>query len=195
MSQLQLYNLEIPAQAAYRWQMYSRYGWHQAMLAFFADSEPKTLLWHRQSDTVFGSRCTVLTDGRIISTGNLPLRVKSKVYPLEYLQHDVYRFAVELSPRREEMHTHRKRSVDVELLPQWFRERAAGWGFETLQLSLDNQRVETFVRRNEHILMQEAAFSGLLRVTDRESFIRSATCGIGGRRRFGFGLLRLARLS
>lgn len=192
---LQLCSIAIPPEAGMRWRMYSRYGWHQALLRLFGDSEPKTLLWHVEKSSEFGAYCTILTDGHLVTTDEMPLRIRTKPYPTEFLQARRYAFEIELSPRRTDRASGKKRAVQPEDLVPWFCNHSAQWGFRTDSLQLEDWYVPSFYRRGERLVMPSASFAGVLTVTDRERFINSAMHGIGSRLRFGFGLLRLIPIS
>ena len=192
---LQICSIVIPPEAGLRWRMYNRYGWHQAILRFFGDSEPKTLLWHVEESSHSGAYCTILTDGHLVTTDEMPLRIRTKPYPTEFLEARQFAFEVELSPTRLESATRKKRAVQPEELVPWFCTRSAQWGFRTNTVQLEDWYIPSFYRRGERIVMPVARFAGTLTVTDRERFIDSALHGIGSRRRFGFGLLRLFSIS
>ena len=191
-----LYSIGIPPEAGLRWQMHTRYGWHQIVYEMFAGSNPSTLLWCAQKTSEYGGKCTVLTDGDITQTRNLTISVQKKIYPMEFLQAERYRFCVECSPRaREPGARTRSLSVPADRLEEWFVRRSLKWGFHVDQLTVEAVSTSRFTRRGQQLILPEVEFVGVLTVTDRDAFIRSATLGVGGRYGFGFGLLQLARLS
>lgn len=190
---LKMYSIGIPPEAASLWRMYTRYGWHQALLRFFGDSNPSTLLWRARRHTNYGGSCIVLTDGEICNTASLRLQVQSKPFPMDFLQGKLYRFNVECSPRYCEFSTGRKLPVERDECEEWFERRTTDWGFRVEQLNLLNWDMNHFYRRGNCIHLPEAEFSGTLHVVDRQKFIQAATRGIGGKYTFGFGLLQLSR--
>ena len=192
MSALQLYQITMPPEATLRWRMYNRYGWHQAMLRFFGDSHPETLLWRVEHSSRRGCSCTVLTDGRIVHTDSMRLEVKVKPYPMAFLNRHRYRFAVDCTPSYQPNGSKSKAPVPPEKLVEWFTTRAPGWGFSVESLLLNSFDMHRLYRKGGSFVLPDVEYRGVLAVTDREKFIGSALHGIGSKLSFGFGFLQLA---
>lgn len=173
------------------------YRWHQWMLARFAPSEPQTLLWHVENWSAGLVRVLVLTDGEVAPGVRLPPETAFKPYRLDAIATGRrFHFAVTCAPRRQtSFPVRRKVRISDDDLPDWFAAHAPHWGLRPLALALVGSGSVGFTGKN-HRWMEifEASFEGTLEVTDAEAFIRALTSGIGGRARFGYGLLRLARL-
>lgn len=127
-------------------------------------------------------------------------RVESKVIPPDFLDAERYRFKTIVNPCRRDSASRKLVPVKGrEQISRWFCERAGrSWGFEPLQEQLQVDRVEVlrFTGKNKYrITMARATLQGVLRVTDRETFTRSFSRGIGRGRAFGCGLLQIVPLT
>lgn len=125
--------------------------------------------------------------------------VRSKVIPIDFLNHARYRFKVIVNPTRRD-------SASGKLIPVkgrdavagWFAERGpASWGFcvvpEHLQVDrLDVLRFNDKAQRT--VTLAQAHVQGQLKVTDPEQFRHSFANGIGRGRSFGCGLLQIVPL-
>lgn len=125
--------------------------------------------------------------------------VRSKVIPIDFLDHARYRFKVIVNPTRRD-------SANGKLLPvkgreavaSWFAERGpASWGFQVSpdHLQVDRLEVLQFKDKSQrNVTLAQAHVQGQLTVTDREQFRRSFASGIGRGRSFGCGLLQVVPL-
>jgi CRISPR system Cascade subunit CasE len=132
-------------------------------------------------------------------------RIESKNISPAFLERDAYCFEVRLNPTKRDKQTGRiipaqgliKEEKDNETkrekLAQWFCAKSETWGFraDPERLELRTTGVQVFDKQEMEVTQNAATFAGVLRVTDRELFIRSFEQGIGRGKSFGFGLLEL----
>jgi len=110
-----------------------------------------------------------------------------------FLQHDYYRFKVRTNPVRRTGN----KAVPVrgeEAVVNWFQSNAEQkWGFKvrgTLDIR-DQNALHFRGKNNAPITLNQAWISGVLEVTERDTFLASFKKGIGRARAFGFGLLQI----
>ena len=125
--------------------------------------------------------------------------VRSKVIPIDFLNHARYRFKVIVNPTRRD-------SASRKLLPvkgrdavaAWFAERGpASWGFRVAPEHLQVDRIDVLRFKDKaqrDVTLVQAHVQGTLEVTDRERFRHSFAAGIGRGRSFGCGLLQVVPL-
>lgn len=125
--------------------------------------------------------------------------VRSKVVPIDFLDHARYHFKVIVNPTRRD-------SASRKLLPvkgrdavaAWFAERSpASWGFRVApeHLQVDRLDVLTFKDKAQRtVTLAQAHVQGQLEVIDHEQFRHSFAGGIGRGRTFGCGLLQIVPL-
>lgn len=122
--------------------------------------------------------------------------VRSKLISEDFLDHHQYRFKVVVNPTRRDSTSRKLVAVrGREAVAQWFAERATGsWGFEVVSQHLQVDKIEVLQFKDKHqqpITIAQAHVQGLLRVTDKDQFVRSFTQGIGRARAYGCGLLQI----
>lgn len=122
--------------------------------------------------------------------------VYSKPIPAGFLDYEQYRFKVIINPTRRDNVSRKLIAVrGREEVAQWFVERAKNsWGFEVAprQLQIDKIEVLQFKdKQKRDITIGQAHVQGLLRITDKEQFLRSFAQGIGRARAYGCGLLQI----
>lgn len=77
---------------------------------------------------------------------------------------------------------------------EWLRRKGKNGGFDVTVADEISGRVDVCGRRSgTEIINSAVLFSGVLRITDSETFWQSYTCGIGPGKAYGLGLLTLAR--
>lgn len=81
----------------------------------------------------------------------------------------------------------------------WLKKKGAQGGFTILDVSAVNEGISRDkMKRSENIghttSMLSVRFDGILRITDKETFIETLHSGIGSAKGFGFGLLSVAPL-
>lgn len=165
-----------------------------------ATSETSGILYADQGGDIRGRNILLLAnrqpnpciDGRWGS-------VESRSIPTHFLDKDLYRFQVTINPTR-------RNNVSRKLVPvkgreeiaAWFTDRAtASWGFQinSRHLQVDHVQVQHFKDKHQHpVTLAQAQVQGVLKVADRERFIRSFQQGIGRGRAFGCGLLQIVPL-
>jgi CRISPR system Cascade subunit CasE len=125
--------------------------------------------------------------------------VRSKVIPIDFLDHARYRFKVTVNPTRRNNASGKLMPVKGrEAIAEWFATRGpASWGFEVASehLRIDSINVLQFKDKAQHpVTLAQAHVQGQLRVTDPEQFRKSFAHGIGRGRSFGCGLLQIVPL-
>lgn len=125
--------------------------------------------------------------------------VRSKVIPLDFLDHMRYRFKVIVNPTRRNSSSHKLLPVKGrEAVATWFAERGpASWGFrvDPRLMQVDRMDVLCFKDKAQRdVTLAQAHVQGQLEVIDRERFRHSFASGIGRGRSFGCGLLQVVPL-
>lgn len=136
---------------------------------------------------------------------NMPLKsdvgeIESKEIPTEFLEQNYYGFEVQVNPVHKECRTGRIipiRGSDKDALIKWFTEKTPEYGFEIQEgsLSVGDTDIVSFSKEGKKVVLGKAIFTGKLKVTDRELFIKSFKNGLGKGKAFGFGLLQLVPLT
>ncbi|MCR5563822.1 MAG: type I-E CRISPR-associated protein Cas6/Cse3/CasE [Desulfovibrio sp.] len=111
-----------------------------------------------------------------------------------YLQADSYSFEVIINPVRRDNAS--RKLVPIrgrDAVAQWFSSKAPHWGFEADETSLQVKTldVQSFSKKVYEVTIAMATITGILRVKDRQSFVRSFCQGLGRAKAFGCGLLQI----
>ena len=125
--------------------------------------------------------------------------VRSKVIPIDFLNHARYRFKVIVNPTRRDSASGKLLPVKGrEAVAAWFSERGpASWGFSVSPEHLQVDRIEVLRftdKAQRPVTLARAHVQGQLTVTDQEQFRHSFASGIGRGRSFGCGLLQIVPL-
>ena len=125
-------------------------------------------------------------------------KIVSKKVTDSFLQFDHYGFEVVLNPTKRDNKT--RKLVPVrgrENLVDWFVQKAPDLGFEVMPNSLQVNQigVKIYQKNGTTRTHNTATFVGKLKVTDRETFLKSFKHGIGRAKGFGFGLLQLVPIN
>ncbi len=125
--------------------------------------------------------------------------VRSKVIPIDFLDHARYRFKVIVNPTRRNNASGKLVPVKGrEAIAEWFAMRSpASWGFEVAPEHLQIEAVNVLQfkdKAHRPVTLAQAHVQGQLRVTDPEQFQKSFAHGIGRGRSFGCGLLQIVPL-
>ena len=125
--------------------------------------------------------------------------MRSKIIPIDFLDHARYRFKVIVNPTR-------RGSASGKLVPvkgrdavaAWFAERGpTSWGFSVSPEHLQVDRIEVLRFKDKAarpVTLAQAHVQGQLEVADPEQFRHSFASGIGRGRSFGCGLLQVVPL-
>jgi CRISPR system Cascade subunit CasE len=189
----------IPYATALKAKLTDGYAWHNAIWKAFPgrpdDTRDFLFRVDRQSH---GFRVLLLSEHKPAPPEGFAWQTK-EVSP-GFLAHAAYRFQLKANPTTRHPGHEAKRPrfaiYDEAKLRVWLARKAesAGFAVETDTLEVGAPIDEAFVkdgRRGKHVAVD---FSGLLRVTDRDRFIRSFNTGIGSAKGFGYGLLMLQSL-
>ncbi len=176
------------------------YSVHRVIYSFFSDqrdadqkqtSESSGFLYADMGGNALG-RCFLLLSNRLPKPDG---RIESKVMKEEFLQANRYRFKVVVNPTRRDAQTRKLVAIKGKNnIADWFSRRAIdSWGFCTQgSLSIDKVEVKQFIGKGGHkIVITQAHISGFLNVTDRPSFTKAVSQGIGRAHAFGCGLLQV----
>ncbi|MFB8830505.1 type I-E CRISPR-associated protein Cas6/Cse3/CasE [Azotobacter sp. CWF10] len=125
--------------------------------------------------------------------------VRSKPIPDDFLDHEHYRFKVQVNPTRRDSASGKLLPVKGrEAIGQWFCERSeSSWGFRVDAERLQVERIEVLRfadKRRNPVTIAQAHVQGQLVVTDRNRFRLAFSQGIGRARAFGCGLLQIVPL-
>jgi CRISPR system Cascade subunit CasE len=124
--------------------------------------------------------------------------IESKTIPDSFLQQACYGFTVRLNATKREKESGKIRAITgKENLVEWFCTKCETWGFSTVREKLEivDAGLQNFEKSNNDVTQNSAVFKGVLKVTDRDLFIKSFEEGIGRGKAFGFGLLEIIPLA
>ena len=106
---------------------------------------------------------------------------------------DTFRFSVQVSPQKRNGSTARSLTTDADVR-QWFSDREQGWGFSTD----GNFQLPVLGRENyqkphgKRLSFAAAEVTGVLTVTDPDTFRDAVQGGLGRTKHAGFGMMLLA---
>lgn len=126
--------------------------------------------------------------------------VNSRPLPPGFLDQRLYRFRIVINPTRRDNAS--KKLVPVkgrEAIADWFMARAeSSWGFVVDPQALQVERVDVLrfkEKAQREVTLAQAHLTGVLRVTDTDTFHQSVARGIGRGRAFGCGLLQIVPMT
>lgn len=162
-----------------------------------AGHEPSGILHADQGGDFHGRRILLLADRPPVKDGYG--EVRSKIIPINFLDHARYRFQIIVNPTRRDSASRKLLPVKGrEAVAAWFAERGpASWGFRVAPEQLQVERIEVLRFKDKaqrSVTLAQAHVQGTLEVTDREQFRHSFAAGIGRGRSFGCGLLQIVPL-
>lgn len=181
------------------------YAWHKRIWeAFPGQPEAKRNFLTRLDDVGEGFRLLILSEEPPTRPDWCPVDGwESKTVPDHFFQHASYQFSLLANPTRKQVvinedGTRKKNGQRIALrkredLIDWIERKAALHGF-TVEFS----SLKTIPRPRQQFLKEKKSgthtateFTGILNVTDPDTFFTAATKGIGTARAFGFGMLCL----
>ncbi len=121
--------------------------------------------------------------------------VKTKAISSKFLEYDDYEFKVRVNPTKRNDLTRKIEAIKGrENIISWANKRSQeSWGFainiNSLQVQINP--VQSFIKNDNTVTHGSAVLTGVLKVTNRENFLKSFIHGIGRAKAFGFGLLQI----
>lgn len=167
------------------------YGIHKLVYSHFPGKNRQFLYLDKGGR--FNERCILMLSQNMPESTGMG-RLQNKEVPSEYLKQEVYAFEVRLNPVTRLSGSKICTAVKGRnKLVQWFLNHQQNWGFMTEIDKLDvfDIGVQQFLKQDQMITHNKATFRGILKITDREKFIKSFEKGIGRGKAFGFGLLQI----
>lgn len=124
---------------------------------------------------------------------------RSMEMPEEFFNCKSYNFEVQLNPILMNSKSRKRIPIecsDDEALRDWLVKKSSELGFSVQKdnICVKDTGVVSFTRKEQKITLERAIFTGILTVTNRNAFLKSAKNGIGHGKAFGFGLLQLKPL-
>lgn len=178
------------------------YGVHRVVYSLFENLRQGSLEKSESAGFLYADTGYVDQRRRILLLSNRPPiqrvsdrygLVESKAIDPSFLTHERYRFKVVANPviNRSTGRDPIRKSQDIQ---RWFIEKASRWGFsvndETLEATVPN--IEYIQTSSGHrLVISRSTITGVLSVSDRETFASSFASGIGRGRAFGCGLLQI----
>lgn len=165
-----------------------------------AGHEPSGILHADQGGDFQGRRILLLADRQPAEHAEGGFgEVRSKVIPIDFLDHARYRFKVIVNPTRRDLASRKLLPVKGrEAVAAWLVERGlASWGFRIDPQHLQVDRIDVLRFKDKaqrDVTLAQAHVQGQLEVIDRERFHHSFASGIGRGRSFGCGLLQVVPL-
>lgn len=180
--------------------VFDAYTIHKVVYSLFpkdGDKERRFLYAYKGGD--FNEQCILMLSEKKPLQSDIG-NIDSKEIPREFLEQDYYGFEVQVNPVKRDSKTGKIipiRGSDKDALRQWFSEKSLSFGFEIQKesLSVGDTDVLSFSKEGKNVVLGKAVFTGKLKVTDRELFIKSFKNGIGKGKAFGFGLLQIVPLT
>lgn len=117
--------------------------------------------------------------------------VRTKAIPETFLQHNCYAFEVVVNPTKRARSGNLVPITGRQNIIDWFNSKAQAWGFQCLRTEIQRVEVQQFKKREHCITLEKASIKGVLKVLDRDTFIRSFQTGLGRGKAFGCGLLQI----
>lgn len=122
-------------------------------------------------------------------------RLLTKEIPDRFYAYDQYRFQVAVNPVVRGQETGRRTVIkDREAACNWFLAKSERSGFAVAEetLTLQGIEVDKMEKSSEMCFyISRFLFSGVMTVSDREKFVKTATKGMGHAKAYGCGLLEL----
>ncbi len=123
--------------------------------------------------------------------------LETRALPEEYLKASMYAFETVINPVRVKNGSGQRIPItgSAEIL-DWLCGHSS-WGFAVhgSRVVIRRRWTDSFVKAGHRVTIAKAQLHGVLTVTDRELFTRSACRGIGRSRAFGCGLLQLVPIA
>lgn len=174
------------------------YSVHRVIYSLFPDERtPEQKNAHQPAGFLYADKGGDKVSRRILFLSNreplAPLHgtVRTRCIPDTFLQHEVYAFAVVVNPTKRGTNGNLVPIKQREDIRKWFESRAASWGFQCLQTEVLNVDVQQFRKGEHRVTLEQALLKGVLKVTQRELFIKSFATGLGRGKAFGCGLLQI----
>lgn len=191
-----LTRIQVPKPQIASLRLHHSYAWHAELCKAFREPEDKSPFLFRFDDEHESVRVHVLSERapQIQTWGQWELKEIAD----SFLEYHSYHFKLKANPtkRRPDDKTRSRKRFGIyndKELKEWIVRKAIQHGFvidpDTLQISKPTDQY--FVRnqiRGKHVSVD---FNGLLKVSDRDVFIKAFKMGIGSAKAFGFGLLML----
>lgn len=186
------------------------YSLHRVVYSLFPDvrsdadtqaSESSGIQFADLGGDVRGRKVMLLSDrAPAANVDGLYGEVNSRPLPAGFLDHQLYRFRVVINPTRRDNASKKLLPVKGrEAIADWFMARAqASWGFAADSTALQVERVEVLhfkEKAQRDVTLAQAHITGILRVTDADTFRQSVARGIGRGRAFGCGLLQIVPIA
>lgn len=194
--------LEISPQEMRTMRLTDSYSVHRIVYSLFDDqraqvekkgSTPSGFLFVDKGMVLGTYKILFLSDRmpRQVDFGN----IRIKQIPDNFLSADTYRFEVVINPTKRDSATGKLVAVKGrQQIQSWFENKSAFWGFCPVSTTTEVKKIEVvrFKKDESHtVVLEKATVTGVLKVTDRQLFIKSFTQGIGRAKAFGCGLLQI----
>ncbi len=117
---------------------------------------------------------------------------QSKSIAEGFLAHAAYRFQVRANPTFRRNQDRRRIPIyQQDKLQAWFQRKFEEIGCNLCSIEIGQAQNEEFKKDEKWIKLSSVDATGVLKVTERELFIKGFSQGIGPAKGFGFGLLML----
>lgn len=122
-------------------------------------------------------------------------RLNTRPVPEAWLEHDSYRFEIVINPVRRQNSTAAILPIrGRDEIAAWFSRHASAWGFAVQKMEINEIWADQFSKGGTRITLAKARITGILSVTDRDTFRQAFASGLGRGRAFGCGLLEIVPL-
>lgn len=197
---------EIDYETAVKRGLKDSYAWHQKVWEAFPerDKESRNFLT-RVDDIDSGFRLLILSMSIPTRPDWCPTdNWKTKEMPDTFLDAEQFRFSLVANATKKKVirleNGERKKNgkripiVGEENLTAWMSNKASQHGFSIAetQLRITPMPRQYFMKKRKPGLHAATRFQGILKVTDKELFLKTLTTGIGTAKAFGFGMLCLS---
>jgi CRISPR system Cascade subunit CasE len=205
MSASYLTKIEIDHETAFKAGLRDSYSWHQKIWEAFPERGGQTRNFLTRLDEIEGGlRLLILSPSAPLRPDWCPeASWHSKAVDESFFTHSTYRFSLVANPTKKvksEKNAKNGRRIPLvkrEDLLSWLQRKGEQHGFT---FNLESTRTaprprQSFIKKGSAGLHSATEFSGVLTVTQPESFRHATLQGIGSAKAFGFGMLCLVPIN
>ena len=142
------------------------------------------MLSEAEPSAVTGNGITVVGSGNV--DGYIDSFCDGQVYSFNLLAVPCKKVASEGSKN-----SRRRNLTNREEREQWLESKGKAGGFEILQLQMRNGESLFIRKKDNHFRLNSVMFSGILKITDGETFKMTYKKGVGPEKAYGMGMLFL----
>lgn len=181
--------------AVARLRIHDRYSLHRVVLDLFPQlftevEEGRYFQWVDRGEHLTGREILFLaTRTPVIHSLAEDVQVLVKKLPVSFLNHSYYRVRMDVNPTKCVLG--KRVPVIEEDLEDWICKKARRSGFVFQDLRVGKFNKVRFRKSESVVTLTEVRIDGILRVIDKERFVKTVVSGFGRGKAFGLGLMQL----